>query len=524
MLTSFFLIPAIVLFGIFHLVVSDTSDRSVCDFVAATNIQHIVLPDGSIVSGWSCSADHLPLTDPCIGAKSGSNTNPDADFPMWTGVSCDDYGINAINLPGIGLTGSIPSSLADLSALISLDLGFNRIGGTIPRTLGSLTHLTGLKLNNNSLHGWIPETFFCSSTLAMTPADAALGLEVRYVSGMSSLASLLLGGNRLSGELPVSTAATTVSNYFFCYSVLQSLLHLVLADNSLTGKLPNEMGRLMDHLVTLQLQNNWFSGPIPFSMGGHSTAGTRNTLQRLELADNMLTGVIPSSFQLLTSLQVLTLSNNSFEGEVPVEWLCATSNGNLHMLDIRYNQFGGDLPSSVGRCIGLQHLLMPYNHIGHRLPPALGSLVLLKTLQLSHNKFTGQLPTEIGQWRELTELQLQSNQITGNIPSSVGSLRALQLFDVSGNSFLSSTIPPELLHCSALQHLDLSNADLRGPLTAFESAGGAIGEKWRQLTYLNLELNEFSGALPSTIGFLNRLAVLKLNDNELTGRTYARCV
>ena len=82
---------------------------------------------------------------------------------------------------------------------------------------------------------------------------------------------------------------------------------------------------------------------------------------------------------------------------------------------------------------------------------------------------------------------------------------------------MGSTLPPDLLHCSALQSLNLANADIGGALTAFEAAGGAIGEKWRMLTYLNLELNEFTGVLPSTVGFLNRLVVLKINDNELTG-------
>ena len=55
------------------------------------------------------------------------------------------------------MSGPIPSSLGNLSALINLGLGFNNLSGPIPSSLGNLSALQFLYLDNNQLSGEIPE-------------------------------------------------------------------------------------------------------------------------------------------------------------------------------------------------------------------------------------------------------------------------------------------------------------------------------------------------------------------------------
>lgn len=70
------------------------------------------------------------------------------DYCSFVNVGCDGFG-NVIRLSFFlgGLSGTIPTSISGLTALLWLDLGLNdRLTGTIPASLGQLTFLTLLDL------------------------------------------------------------------------------------------------------------------------------------------------------------------------------------------------------------------------------------------------------------------------------------------------------------------------------------------------------------------------------------------
>ena len=62
-----------------------------------------------------------------------------------------------LNLSSNNFTGTIPSSLGNLSLLESLDFSKNNLSGRIPQQLASLTFLAYLNLSHNQLAGPIPQ-------------------------------------------------------------------------------------------------------------------------------------------------------------------------------------------------------------------------------------------------------------------------------------------------------------------------------------------------------------------------------
>ena len=85
---------------------------------------------------------------------------------------------------------------------------------------------------------------------------------------------------------------------------------LSLANNNLTGSIPDELGELGD-LATLDLGRNTLSGPVP----GH--LGNLPQLRNLLLHGNALEGVLPRDLGYMTGLRYLHIGDNKLSGVVP---------------------------------------------------------------------------------------------------------------------------------------------------------------------------------------------------------------
>nr|CAD1843947.1 unnamed protein product [Ananas comosus var. bracteatus] len=154
------------------------------------------------------------------------------------------------------LTGSIPSSLGNLTRLHLLYAYQNNISGSIPREIGMLKNLAELTLSDNEVTGPLPSSIGNLSALTTLilynnqisdpiPSEIGNNGNLTYVD---------LSNNRLTGSIP-----TTLAN-------LTKLHALFLLENELSGAIPHELGRI-DSLVGLILYRNKLTGRIPTSLG-----------------------------------------------------------------------------------------------------------------------------------------------------------------------------------------------------------------------------------------------------------------
>ncbi|WJX80788.1 hypothetical protein P8452_63742 [Trifolium repens] len=162
-----------------------------------------------------------------------------------------------------------------------------------------------------------------------------------------------------------------------------------------------------------------------------------------------------------TNLQVLDLSNNNLNQEIP-SWLCNLST-TLVQLDLSGNFLQGEIPQIISNLQNLKTLDLQGNQLSGPLHDSLGQLKHLEVLDLSNNTFTHSIPSSFSNLSSLRTLNLGHNQLNGTIPRSLGFLRNLQVLNLGENS-LTGGIPETLGILSNLVTIDLSSNFLEGPI------------------------------------------------------------
>ncbi|GFP93206.1 probable LRR receptor-like serine/threonine-protein kinase at1g74360 [Phtheirospermum japonicum] len=59
------------------------------------------------------------------------------------------------------------------------------------------------------------------------------------------------------------------------------------------------------------------------------------------------------------------------------------------MLGLSGNQFEGQIPPNICKCIELEAMTLSYNHFNGEIPSEIGSLSMLRELYLGANDFKG---------------------------------------------------------------------------------------------------------------------------------------
>ncbi|KAK3156719.1 hypothetical protein QOZ80_2AG0110950 [Eleusine coracana subsp. coracana] len=374
----------------------------------------------------------------------------------WHGVTCGARGrrrgrVTALDLRGLGLAGSVGSSLSGLTYLRRLDLAENRLSGGVPSPLPpSLEHLN---LSHNALHGTVPPELGSLRRLQMFNLvhNNLTGTIPASVGNLTSLIVLSLTNNNLAGAIPGALgercAARLNRKPFHEHGVLQhkrqhvkldKLSNLYLYGNKLSGQIPPTIGNLTT-LMELPLHDNMLTGPIPSSLGSCP-------LQKLGLDFNRLTGPIPKELLLISTLYYATFQGNMLIGSLPSEIGHLT---NLEFLDISGNSLTGEIPASLGNCQILQYCIMKGNIFQGKIPDSMAQVRGLVSLDLSRNNFSGHIPDFLGTVKSLEQLDISYNNFYGEVPKS-GIFLNTSAFSIKGDMALCGGIPQlKLPPCSS---------------------------------------------------------------------------
>nr|GEX93475.1 leucine-rich repeat protein [Tanacetum cinerariifolium] len=200
------------------------------------------------------------------------------------------------------------------------------------------------------------------------------------------------------------------------------------------GVLPTSIGNLSRQLTYLSVRHNQLFGNLPASIGHISSSlGSCKELNGLNLADNRLSGKIPEQLLQIPSLtNFLTLSHNSLSGTIPPEIKDLKM---LSYLNLSYNNLSGNITSSLGECISLTMLYLSGNIFQGIIPFLFSSLGGLGVLDISDNNLSGKIPQFLDTWKSLEFLNISFNDFEGEVPV-VGVFANASAFSVLGNDRL----------------------------------------------------------------------------------------
>lgn len=483
----------------------------------------------------------------------------------------DFMNLSRLDLASCNFSGSIPNSIQSLTQLTYLDLSSNRFVGPIPsfsllknltvlnlshnRLNGSLvstewealSNLVNLELRNNSLTGNVPLSLFNLPSiqkiqLCYNQFTGSLN-ELSNVSSFS-LDTLALESNRLGGRFPLS---------FF---ELRGLKILSLSFNNFTGKLNLTMFKQLKNITRLELSSNSLS--VETESTDLSSAFPSMTtlklascnlrvfpgflknqfkLNSLDLSHNELRGQIPLWIWDLKGLSQLNLSCNSLVGfEGPPNNLSSS----LYLLDLHSNKFEGPLsffppsaayldfsnnrftsiPPEVGNYLTFTVFLsLSRNSIRGSIPESICNTNSLQVLDLSYNHLSGIFPQCLTERTDnLVVLNLRENVLNGSIPNTFPVTCGLRTLDLSGNK-IEGQVPKSLSNCRDLEVLDLGNNQINDifpcPLKNIST-----------LRVLVLRKNNFHGKFgcPESNGTWKSLQIVDISRNNFNGSISGKCI
>lgn len=352
-------------------------------------------------------------------------------------------------------------------------------------------------------------------------------------SSECNVIGISLSNHNVSGELPsnlnlINTLQSLDVGYnmsvtLSAYNSANSLITLFSEDypNHIRGSIPTSLMELTG-LRLIDFSNNRLTGTIPTNCEGMTS------LVKYNLYVNLLTGGIPTCIGNMRSLEALALGNNPLFGSLPSTiWGSLSS---LTAINIVSSFINGTIPSSIYGLTQMQQLSLYSNLLSGTIPEDIGSFVNIFELGLAGNRLEGSIPSTIGQCTALEVLNIYMNRITGNFPSELLLLKNLEVFDFSFNK-ISGPFPPfydsNLVEVygfinnlsGSLPSVIFDNTALKSLSVAFNRMTGTIPSNIahaNQLTYLNVDANQFSGIL-TDMSFPPLLKYINLNNNTFYG-------
>ncbi|KAK8624923.1 hypothetical protein V6N13_089809 [Hibiscus sabdariffa] len=293
-------------------------------------------------------------------------------IPSWSCLASWDFATDPCATPRRTHFTCALTCSPDSTRVTQITLDPAGYSGQLSPLVSQLTQLTNLDLSDNKFFGSIPSS----------------------ISSLRSLQSLTLKSNSFSGSIPDSVTA------------LKSLESLDLSHNSLSGPLPKTLYSLSS-LKRLDLSYNRLTGYLP---------KLPYNLLELALKANSLSGFISKpSFDGLTQLEVVELSDNSFNGTLGAWFFLLPS---LQQVDLANNSLTRvEISKPPGGNSDLVAVNLGFNKIEGNAPASFADYPLLSSLSLRYNRLRGAIPLEYSKTKSLRRLFLDGNFLIGKPPS-----------------------------------------------------------------------------------------------------------
>ncbi|KAL5173547.1 Receptor-like protein EIX2 [Glycine soja] len=468
-----------------------------------------------------------------------------------------------LGLGGSSLSGVIPFRIGNLPMLHTLRLGSNfDIKANDAEWLSNLYSLTNLELislqNLGSSHLWLQTISKIIPNLQeLRLVDGNLvDNDIQLLFDSQSNFSTSLTILDLSKNMLTSSAFRLLFNYSLnlrelylsynnivlsspLYPNFPSLVILDLSYNNMTSSIFEGNFIFCSKLETLNLQNCSLMDRS-FLVSSASVTNFSSSLVSLDLSNNLLKSqaIFDWLFNFTTNLHILTLLGNLVEGPIP-DGLGKVMNS-LQVLDVSSNKLQGEVPVFFGNMCTLQELYLGKNNLSGEISSFFQDASwcnrdIFNSLDLSYNRITGMLPKSIGLLSELETLNLQVNSLEGDISEShLSNFSELEYLYLSYNSlslkFVSSWVPPfqllelGLASCKLgssfpgwlqtqyqLVFLDISDTGLNDTVPEW------LWTNSQYMYLMNMSHNNLVGSIPNKPFNLPYGPSLFLNSNQFEG-------
>ncbi|KAL3936933.1 MAG: hypothetical protein SGBAC_007848 [Bacillariaceae sp.] len=407
----------------------------------------------------TASPTNLPVAEP-------------SSFPTFSPDPVRDY-ILSIALEG-GEEFKDPNSYQSKAVawLMTQEIPSNPIIDVSRRQSSSAVRLTNLSLEQEAKQLYALACWYYN-----TNGVANLATDEFWVPNLPAGTTQLPGWFDEDGWM--SSAATVCAEWFGIGCNQEGLVEaIVMNDNLLSGKIPNELGFLQDSLRYMDVRENYLAN---VGYGEYNFFNYLTKMQVLKLGFNYLSyDGIPPQVGAMTSLVELDISYMLWYGQLQPGVFQPLQN--LEFLAMGGNEYNSALPNDLFQLPKLKFLYAEFTNVQGDLS-FVGDLTAIQELWIDQNPLTGTIPVSIGNLAAIESLSFTLCQISGSIPTTVGNLQLLRQTWMSNND-LTGSIPQEFANLGNLERLHLQGNNLNGAMPE-----ALCGERFPfgRLTYLQAD-------------------------------------